>query len=142
MRWATGLPTAAMLAAEPALGPALRDLRAQPVDELAVRESDEAEHVVAFEASTGATVLVPRQEPAVRAAERAVDAVIRLADIVQEAAVVAMWGASVPPVWPSCPRHPGTHPLQATAENDRAVWRCPADDVTIAEVGALPASRD
>jgi hypothetical protein len=136
------LPSEAMLEAEPALGPVLRDLQAQPVNELTLRERDNPEYVLALEASSGGAVIVPLQEPPARAIESMVDAIVRVADLVQDAAVEAMWAASVPPVWPSCPRHPGTHPLQAAAENDRAVWRCPADGITLAEVGALPSSTD
>jgi hypothetical protein len=127
-----------MLEAEPALGPVLRDLRAQPVNELTLRQSDHPGYVLALEATSGGAVIVLRQEPAVRASESTADAIVRVADLVQDAAVEALWAASVPPVWPSCPRHPGTHPLQAAAENDRAVWQCPADSITVAEVEALP----
>lgn len=38
---------------------------------------------------------------------------------------------------PDCPRHPNTHPLRASALNDRPVWVCPADQVAIAEIGKL-----
>jgi hypothetical protein len=136
------LPTEAMLEAEPALGPVLHDLQAQPVNELTLRESDNPEYVLALVASSGGAVIVPRQEPAVRARESTVDAIVRVADLVQDAAVEAMSAASVPPVWPNCPRHPGTHPLQAAVEHEHAVWRCPVDRITIAEVGALQSNTD
>jgi hypothetical protein len=133
-----GLSTEAMLEAEPALGPVLQDLQAQPVDELTLRESDDPAHVVLFAASSGTAVAVPRQAPAVRAREGGVDAVIRLANLVQDAAVEALSAAGVTPVWPRCPRHPAVHPLEAQRVGDRPVWRCPTDKISVAEIGLLP----
>jgi hypothetical protein len=79
------LPTEAMLEAEPALGPVLRDLQAQPVNELTLRQTDHPQYVLALAASSGGALMVPHQEPSVRTTERTGDAIVRVADLVQDA---------------------------------------------------------
>ena len=61
-----------------------------------------------------------------------------LADRVQDWAVEDLWTRGLPTNWPPCPAHPGTHPLDAAEDRERAVWRCPATGAVIAEVGSLP----
>ncbi|GAA3935828.1 hypothetical protein [Actinoplanes auranticolor] len=63
--------------------------------------------------------------------------VAELADRVQDWAVEALWSLGRPTNWPPCPRHPQSHPLAAVESQERAVWRCPADNVEIAAIGGL-----
>jgi hypothetical protein len=41
--------------------------------------------------------------------------------------------------WPTCPRHPNTHPLAAVLIEGTASWRCPKSLVVTAEIGSLAA---
>ena len=61
-----------------------------------------------------------------------------LADQVQDWAVEALWSLRRPTNWPSCPEHPGSHPLTAAESSGRALWTCPADGTEVSEIGALP----
>jgi len=61
-----------------------------------------------------------------------------LASRVQDWAVEDLGTRRLPTNWPPCPVHPGTHPLRAAEDGDRAVWRCPAQGEVIAAVGSLP----
>ena len=63
--------------------------------------------------------------------------VAELADQVQEWAVEALWTLGRPTNWPSCPRHPYSHPLAAMESHGRAVWQCPADRFEVAAIGRL-----
>jgi hypothetical protein len=65
--------------------------------------------------------------------------VARLADQVQEWAVEALWSAGMPAVWPHCPSHPDSHPLEARVRKHEAAWFCPHTGERIAPVGDLPA---
>ena len=65
------------------------------------------------------------------------DQLLRLADAVQEWAVEALNAAALPAVWPECPRHPNSHPLQPALIDQRANWCCPRDGTAIAEIGHL-----
>jgi hypothetical protein len=42
-----------------------------------------------------------------------------------------------PAVWPPCPQHVNTHPLEAQVINDDAVWVCPRDETVVAAIGSL-----
>jgi hypothetical protein len=64
----------------------------------------------------------------------------RLADVADQVAdwlVEALPGAGRPAVWPECPLHPGTHPLQPRVAGTRAVWACPSAGDAVAAIGAL-----
>ncbi|MGH3117926.1 MAG: hypothetical protein ACRDWY_07370 [Actinomycetes bacterium] len=60
------------------------------------------------------------------------EAVAEVADVVQEAAIEALHGA-----WPSCPRHPDSHPLTAAMSRGEASWLCGRDGSFIAKIGQL-----
>jgi hypothetical protein len=84
---------------------------------------------VRWEDGRGAGISVTRHQPL---AER----VVQLADQFQEHEVEALWYAGRSAVWPDCPRHPNTHPLNARVHNGVAVWSCGGSDV-IAPIGEL-----
>ncbi|MDY7089063.1 MAG: hypothetical protein SYR96_28650 [Actinomycetota bacterium] len=66
--------------------------------------------------------------------------VAMLADQVQEEVVEALWQAGRPTNWPTCPRHPHTHPLTAAEHGGQAYWQCPAGGELISEIGRLGAT--
>jgi hypothetical protein len=84
---------------------------------------------VSWQDGTGSGIGVPEDEPL---AER----VVHLADQFQEAEVEALWSAGRSAVWPHCPRHPGSHPLNPRLHGGAAVWSCGESDV-IAPIGSL-----
>lgn len=53
-----------------------------------------------------------------------------VADVVQEAAIEAGHGA-----WPSCPRHPDSHPLTAAMSRGEASWFCAREGSVTAKIG-------
>jgi hypothetical protein len=55
------------------------------------------------------------------AAEPLPQRIASVAGQVQEWAVEALWRAGRPATWPECPQHPNSHPLTATAQEERAV---------------------
>lgn len=59
-----------------------------------------------------------------------------LAEQFQDAVTEELWSAGSEPAWPPCPRHPGSHPLEAVAMNV-ATWRCPMSGIVVAQVGQL-----
>jgi hypothetical protein len=63
-----------------------------------------------------------------------------VADQVQGWAVEALWTAGEPAVWPRCPAHPDTHPLDAAVEGGTAVWRCPRGTAPTVPMGELPST--
>jgi hypothetical protein len=67
----------------------------------------------------------------------AVDAIVSLADEVQEWAVEALFAVGLPPVWPECPDHPDSHPLDPRRRGGVAVWQCPRSGVVVAQIGSL-----
>lgn len=84
---------------------------------------------VRWQDGTGAGIRVPRRQPL---PER----LVYLADEFQESEVQALWFAGRPAVWPHCPRHPNTHPLNPRLHDGAAVWTCGESDV-IAAIGEL-----
>ncbi|MGH3983798.1 MAG: hypothetical protein ACRDST_14225 [Pseudonocardiaceae bacterium] len=64
------------------------------------------------------------------------DRVARVADQVQEWVIEQLWAQSSTN-WPSCPSHPGNHPLSASVIGRVAVWTCPSDGTVFCPVGAL-----
>jgi hypothetical protein len=65
------------------------------------------------------------------------DAVVELADKVQEAAIEALWLHTGNSTWPSCPEHPDGAPLGPVRHEGEAFWFCPYDRRAIAKIGAL-----
>jgi hypothetical protein len=68
-----------------------------------------------------------------------------LADQVQEWAVEVLWAVGRSAVWPQCPEHPDSHPLQPQVVDEytntaSAVWRCPKSGHVVAPIGELPKS--
>jgi hypothetical protein len=66
-------------------------------------------------------------------AERLAEAAGQLADWLVE----ALPGAGLPAVWPECPRHPDSHPLDPRPGPAGAVWTCPRTGEPVAAVGSL-----
>ncbi|MFD0483453.1 hypothetical protein ACFQ46_12685 [Kineococcus sp. GCM10028916] len=44
-------------------------------------------------------------------------------------------------IWPSCPRHPATHPLTPTTRGDEVFWSCPGTGELFCRLGELGSSR-
>jgi hypothetical protein len=60
-----------------------------------------------------------------------------LADGLQDAEVESLAANGLSAVWPVCPEHPDSHPLQAEVRDDTAVWVCPAGSLSVARIGHL-----
>jgi len=71
------------------------------------------------------------------AAESLPERIASVADQVQEWAVEALWRAGRPASWPECPEHPGSHPLAAAVQHDRAVRVCPKTRHLVGDIGRL-----
>ena len=119
-----------------ALEPILRDLRAAGLEEPRIEDrewTDDPDRPSAMlwspdGSGSGVSVLRPAA-PSERIAA--------VADQVQEWAIEGqLWGAGLTN-WPRCPRHPDSHPMQATTVNGSAVWVCPASHDVVAPIGAL-----
>ena len=65
-----------------------------------------------------------------------VDAIVNVADQVQDFVVEALWAIGASATWPSCPLHPDTHPLRPARVADRAVWECPRTGDELSAIGA------
>lgn len=62
----------------------------------------------------------------------------RAADDLQEQEIEKRAAAGRSAVWPECPDHPDTHPLDpALDETDTPIWRCPRSARTITPIGQL-----
>jgi hypothetical protein len=70
----------------------------------------------------------------------ACERIAMLAEQIQEAAVEVLPGLGRPAIWPKCPDHPNSHPLQARCVDETAVWVCARSDRQVAEIGALAAT--
>jgi len=68
--------------------------------------------------------------------------VAMVADQLQEWVIEDCWASGAPTNWPQCPHHPDTHPLRASADDDAAMWRCPADGTPISPIGAIEPPRE
>ena len=58
-------------------------------------------------------------------------------ETVQEAAIEALWRTGQSAVWPVCPDHPKTHPLQVRGGASHLMWACPNSGRQVARVGQL-----
>lgn len=70
-------------------------------------------------------------------AKEGTDIVAEAAGQVQEAAFDALWREGKSTSWPSCPRHPDTHPLSPDGGQDSAVWVCRTSKEVIGKIGSL-----
>ena len=66
-----------------------------------------------------------------------VDAVVELADKLQEAAIEAVWSATGGSNWPTCPEHPDGAPMGPGRYAGLAFWFCPGDGRAVCEIGRL-----
>lgn len=115
-----------------AMEPILADLDARPVPGLSLVEStDPSVHLWARDAD--GCGLGIRLDARFTDAE----AVVVVADMLQEAAIETLWRGGLAAVWPPCPRHPDTHPPNPELRGGRAVWSCPKDSVEICQIGDL-----
>ncbi|MGW6903081.1 hypothetical protein [Streptomyces sp. NPDC054940] len=114
-----------------ALEAVLHDLRAQCAVRPRLREDEEYGLMLHAPDGSGQGLMIP--PPGVTPAQR----LASLADQVQEWAVEALWSEGVAAVWPHCPDHPDTHPLQARVVDGTAVWACPKGGAVFARVGGL-----
>ncbi|QKV95544.1 hypothetical protein HUT19_30545 [Streptomyces sp. NA02950] len=119
-----------------ALRPVLRDLRAtcsvRPIVRAAPEEGDGGEDMVFFWEADGSgrgIGLWPGHGPA--------DRIAQVAEQASDWAVEALCAALKPAVWPECPVHPDSHPLEAGVRGGVAVWSCPRTGQSVALVGEL-----
>jgi hypothetical protein len=120
-----------------ALVPVLRDLRAcgAPVPDIRDSQwSDFPGQPTAMLHDTDGT----GQGVSAMVTESLPQRIASVADQVQEWAVEALWRAGRPATWPECPGHPGSHPLMAAVQADRAVWICPRTGHLVNDIGRLP----
>ncbi|WKX69773.1 hypothetical protein [Streptomyces sp. XD-27] len=120
-----------------ALKPVLRDLSATCAVQPKVTEEvyHGEEHIVLYErdgSGTGIGLWLGRNH-----AER----IAHIADQIQDWAVEALCAALKPAVWPECPTHPDSHPLQPEVKGGIAVWSCPHTRQTVSLIGELPRPR-
>ena len=78
-------------------------------------------------------VIFMRMEVGVSSAERLAELANDLADWLVE----LLPGIGYPAVWPQCPEHVNTHPLEAQVVDNDAVWVCPHAGTVVAAVGSL-----
>ncbi|MFT4296880.1 MAG: hypothetical protein QM582_15865 [Micropruina sp.] len=115
--------------------PVLRDLRSSGIEAPRIEDddwSDDPEQHSAMmwsRAGNGAGV-------SVLGWESRCERIAAVADQVQDWAIMELWGRE-PTNWPPCPRHPDSHPMTADCHEGAAVWRCPSDQVRVAEIATL-----
>ncbi|MFH8611149.1 hypothetical protein ACH4D5_27100 [Streptomyces sp. NPDC018029] len=117
-----------------ALAPVLRDLDATCAVRPVVREEQDdgiGEYVMLYAPDGSGAGLVQRFGAS--GPERTAD----LADQAQDWAVEALCAELLPAVWPECPEHPDSHPLEAGVVRGVAVWSCPGSRRVAAAVGEL-----
>ncbi|MFI5554024.1 hypothetical protein [Streptomyces sp. NPDC051738] len=114
-----------------ALEAVLHDLRAQCAVRPRLREDEEYGLMLHAPDGSGQGLTIP--PPGVTPAQR----LASLAEQVQEWAVEALWSEGASAVWPHCPDHPDTHPLEAEVADGTAVWACPRSGSVFARVGGL-----
>ncbi|MEU7906299.1 hypothetical protein [Actinoplanes sp. NPDC049118] len=97
-----------------------------------VRSRSKRESIVRITAEGLATVEISVPDGDTSARELA-----EVADRVADELVEVLPAAGYPAIWPECPLHPGSHPLEARTDGHEAVWSCPAADARIATIGSL-----
>jgi len=118
-----------------AMAPVLRDLGSAGIAAPRIEDrdwTDSPESVSAMLWSpdgSGTGVYVARSAPEF-------ERVAMIADQVQVWAIEELWGQA-PTNWPPCPYHPDSHPMKVSTRAAVAVWTCPADETSIAPIGAL-----
>lgn len=115
---------------ERAMEPVLRDVRSSGLEPPGIGDepwADDPSSVSAMLWSADGSGVGVSADRRVAEHER----IARVADQVQEWVIEQRWGAGATN-WPACPRHPDSHPLQASVRGGAAVWLCPADDVPVA----------
>ncbi|SRR6266700_2149030 len=127
-----------------ALAPLLRDLEAGRVPEPRIGDAESqyfalGEPGLMLYGEDGSGLGIRLLADAPRAEQLA-----HLADQVQEWAVEVLWAVGKSAVWPQCPEHPDSHPLQPQVVDEytnaaHAVWRCPKSGHVIAPIGELSA---
>ncbi|MEJ7628458.1 MAG: fumarylacetoacetase [Nocardioidaceae bacterium] len=60
-----------------------------------------------------------------------------VSDRLQDGLHESLWSAGLSAVWPECPEHPGTHPLQVRLIAAGVFWVCPKTAAVVASVGRL-----
>lgn len=126
-----------------ALAPLLRDLDAGHVPE--PRLDDAADVFPGVDQATSVLLCEPDGSGmmvSITADAPYPEQLARLADQVQEWAVEFLWSLGKSAVWPQCPEHPDSHPLQAQVVDEytkaaSAVWRCPKSGNVVALIGEL-----
>ena len=115
-----------------ALEPVLRDLEASGLSAPEVEDTDwlndpdkPSAVLRSPDGSTTGVYVSRSSDPSSR--------VVGAADTVQEWVLEELWGRP----WPECPRHPGSHPMEARASDSDAMWCCPADEKPVRAVGSL-----
>ncbi|GGQ44584.1 hypothetical protein [Couchioplanes azureus] len=98
----------------------------------AVKSRRKRESIVRIVAADAVTV-----EISVPNGENSARALADVADRIADELVEALPAAGYPAVWPECPLHPGSHPLEARTAGHEAMWTCPSADAGIAAIGSL-----
>ncbi|WP_432015696.1 hypothetical protein [Streptomyces cucumeris] len=123
-----------------ALAPVLRDLRAtcavQPIVREGRGEGDDGGDIVWLHEADGSGVGIMLW-PGHSAAER----LAHVAEQASDWAVEALCAALRPAVWPECPAHPDSHPLEAGVRGGVVWWSCPRTRQPVALVGELGKAR-
>ncbi len=111
-----------------ALAPVLRDVAATYPLPVRVRTppGEPDSRWISVDGTSAVGILVAADDPEVHAADD-------VADFLFE----ELAAAGLPPTWPVCPAHPGTHPLVAGRAGNDAVWRCPRSGTVHARIGEL-----
>ena len=95
---------------------------------LVTQDGDLAAAMTWWPDGSGAGIHVVRADPLPERVEQ-------LSDQFAVHEMEALWAAGRSPVWPPCPLHPDSHPLQAALVDGAAVWQC--GNQVIAEIGSL-----
>jgi hypothetical protein len=77
----------------------------------------------------------------VRTGDQVAQRVAMIADQLQDAVVESLPWLGLPAVWPECPDHPDSHPLEAVCDDAAAVWICPRTSRRVGPIGHLTPGR-
>lgn len=119
-----------------ALRPVLRDLANSAEFEPEVRDE-----VWLDQANTTSAWLSPGDGTSVGVwidlGQTPVERLVAITDQVQDWVVEVLPGIGRPSNWPSCPVHPGSHPLKPVEQNGQGVWVCPTVGVELFAIGSI-----